>query len=69
MKHKGKRSPTRIGSKSPKQLPRKTLSGYPITEEMRKVQADFDALFESVFEGDTEKINVLAYEPADSHNQ
>ena len=69
MKHKGKRSPTEAESKSQKQLPRKTLSGYPITEDMRKVQADFDALFESVFEGNTEKIKRLAYRPADSQNQ
>lgn len=69
MKNNGKRLSTKIGSKSQKQLPQKTLSGYPITEDMRKVQADFDALFESVFEGDTERIKVLAYEPADNQNQ
>lgn len=68
MKHKGKRLPAKIRSKSPKQLPRKALSGYPITEDMRKIQADFDALFESVFDGDTERIKVLTYEPADSQN-
>lgn len=49
--------------------PQHTYSGYPISDDMLKINDDLDALFDQVFEEELAKIRANARQPDDEADQ